>query len=190
MSNTGLKVVAGISASGKGTAVRALRELHPEIYRAATYTTRPPRPDEEQRGHYRFVNPEEFAELIRNNELFEYQTVWGYQYGLPMSELTEAKHLQQPVLLELDIRGVNQLLRSYPDTKVVFLFCNPQEQEKRLVERGASVETIPDRLKGSVEELRQAHLLAEEFPNNFFLIDNSNQNADVTVKMVNKKLFE
>lgn len=185
----GLKVVAGISASGKGTAVRALREKHPEIYRAATCTTRPPRPDEQINGHYRFVSQDEFAELIKNEELFEYQTVWGYQYGLPKSELEKAIKMERPVLLELDIRGVQSLLSAYPETRVVFLSCTQAEQRQRLIERGTSIETIPTRLNGSAEELKLAEQLALEYPNSFYIVDNTNQSPEATIQTVESKLF-
>ncbi len=71
MSNPHVFVISGPTAVGKGTVVRALQDLHPELFVSVSATTRPPRPGEIDGVHYFFVSDEVFDELIETDGLFE-----------------------------------------------------------------------------------------------------------------------
>ncbi|NBW73186.1 MAG: guanylate kinase, partial [Microbacteriaceae bacterium] len=53
---TRLTVIAGPTAVGKGTVVRKIIEMHPEIGVSISVTTRTARPDEIDGVHYFFVD--------------------------------------------------------------------------------------------------------------------------------------
>ena len=53
-------------------------------------TTREMRPGEEPGKPYTFVTKEEFEQMIKNEELLEYQIVHGYYYGTPKKLLKKS----------------------------------------------------------------------------------------------------
>jgi guanylate kinase len=137
-----LTVLAGPTAVGKGTVVRALREREPDIWISVSATTREPRPGEIDGVHYFFVTPERFDEMIRREELLEWAVVHGvHRYGTPRRAVEERLATGTPVLLEIDLQGARQVRASMPDALFVFL-APPSWDElvSRLVGRGTESE--------------------------------------------------
>lgn len=183
---SGLRIVAGVSASGKGTIIELLLNRHPNIERAITCTTRPPRGNSQDQARYQFLTDEQFDRMIKDGLLFEYEVVWGSRYGLPLSELERAKHSNEPVLLELDIRGVRKVLEYDSEARAVFLFCSAAEQKKRLIERSVSMETLESRMAGAANEITIAKELQSYLGDRIVLIDNSNQTIEQTYRAVER----
>jgi guanylate kinase len=137
-----LTVLAGPTAVGKGTVVRALREREPDIWISVSATTREPRPGEIDGVHYLFVTPERFDEMIAGEELLEWAVVHGvHRYGTPRQPVLDRLALGTPVLLEIDLQGARQVRRTMPDALFVFL-APPSWEElvSRLVGRGTEDE--------------------------------------------------
>lgn len=160
-----LFVVAAPSGGGKTSLTRALIErLAQNGIRAEfsiSYTTRPPRPGEQDGVDYHFVSQERFAEMIERGEFLEHAQVFGQRYGTGREAtqvlLQEGVH----VFLDIDWQGARQV-RDRADS-VTSLFIRPPslvELEQRLRERGQDDEaTIRARMEEAHAEL--AH--AEEF---------------------------
>ena len=55
-----LYIISAASGAGKSSLVRALLEGDPHLRLSISYTTRPPRPGEEDGVHYHFVTREVF----------------------------------------------------------------------------------------------------------------------------------
>jgi guanylate kinase len=133
-----LTVLAGPTAVGKGTVVRALREREPDVWISVSATTRAPRPGEVEGVDYFFVTPDRFDEMIAGDELLEWATVHGLnRYGTPRQPVV--RHLADgvPVLLEIDLQGARQVRTTMPDA--LFVFLAPPAWEElvaRLVGRG------------------------------------------------------
>ena len=133
-----LTVLAGPTAVGKGTVVRALREREPDIWISISATTRPPRPGEIDGVHYFFVTPKRFDDMIAGGELLEWATVHGvHRYGTPREPVESRLAAGVPVLLEIDLQGARQVRQTMPDALFVFL-APPSWEElvSRLVGRG------------------------------------------------------
>ena len=133
-----LIVLAGPTAVGKGTVVRALREREPDVWISVSATTREPRPGEIDGVHYFFVTAERFDEMIARGELLEWATVHGvHRYGTPRGPVEERLATGTPVLLEIDLQGARQVRETMPDALFVFL-APPTWDElvHRLVGRG------------------------------------------------------
>jgi len=133
-----LIVLAGPTAVGKGTVVRALREREPDVWISVSATTREPRPGEIDGVHYFFVTAERFDEMIARGELLEWATVHGvHRYGTPRGPVEERLATGTPVLLEIDLQGARQVRETMPDALFVFL-APPSWDElvHRLVGRG------------------------------------------------------
>lgn len=133
-----LTVLAGPTAVGKGTVVRALREREPDVWISVSVTTRAPRPGETDGVHYFFVTPERFDEMIEAGELLEWATVHGvHRYGTPRAAVESHLAAGVPVLLEIDLQGARQVRKTMPDA--LFVFLAPPTWEElvaRLVGRG------------------------------------------------------
>ena len=142
-----LIVLAGPTAVGKGTVVRALREREPDVWISVSATTREPRAGEIDGVHYYFVTPEEFDAMIAGGELLEWATVHGvHRYGTPRGPVTSHLAVGIPTLLEIDLQGARQVRETMPDALFVFL-APPSWEElvSRLVGRGTEGEEERER---------------------------------------------
>jgi len=156
---TRLTVIAGPTAVGKGTVVRKIIEMHPEIGVSVSVSTRTPRPDEIDGVHYFFVNDAEFERMIASNELLEYATVHrSHRYGTPRRPVEEALNQDKQMILEIDVQGARQVKQSMPSANLIFL-APPSDEEllKRLATRGTeSEEQIAVRLETAKQEMEAA----------------------------------
>jgi guanylate kinase len=114
-----LLLLCGPSGAGKTTVVKLLRQLRPEILVGVTYTTRPARPDREDKD-MRNVTTYDFHQLIASGALVEHAEFAGHLYGTAKAELDAALE-RGPVLLNLEIDGCRQVKASYPEATTIFL---------------------------------------------------------------------
>lgn len=152
-------VISGPTAVGKGTVVRALRSLHPELWLSVSATTRAPRPGEVDGEHYLFVSAEEFDELVASDGLLEWALVHGTdRYGTPAAPVRAAVAAGRRVILEIEVQGARQVKQRMPDVRTVFI-APPSWQtlEDRLVGRGTETpEQMARRLRTAETELAVA----------------------------------
>lgn len=78
-----LVVISGPSGGGKGTVVRKVREMMPELALSVSATTRPPRVGEEDGREYYFLDRDAFEEMVAREEMLEYTSYCGNYYGTP-----------------------------------------------------------------------------------------------------------
>ena len=156
-----LFVVAAPSGGGKSSMVNALLEREPGIRLSVSYTTRPPRPGEEDGKHYHFVDTARFNMLAQRGEFLEHALVHGNWYATSATWLKEQVTAGQDVLLEIDWQGARQVRKLVPDS--VHIFILPPSLDtlaERLRKRGQDApEVIVARLKAAQEEIRHV----EEF---------------------------
>lgn len=153
-------VLAGPTAVGKGTVVKRLRELFPQIHLSLSATTRAPRPGETDGQHYRFVSNDEFTELVERGDMLEWAIVHGvHRYGTPRGPVQAQLDAGIPVLLEIDLAGARQVRASMPDAQFVFLTPPSWEElTARLVGRGTeSAAEQQRRLETARVELAAEH---------------------------------
>ena len=82
-------VIVGESACGKSTLQKNFITKHPEFSKIVTYTTRPPRPGEQDGVDYHYVTDERFNELKKKHFFAETNSYRGWQYGTPIDECME-----------------------------------------------------------------------------------------------------
>lgn len=160
-------VISGPSGVGKGTVVRALRERRPDLVVSVSATTRPPREDEVDGVHYRFVSAEEFEHLARSGGLLEWAEFGGSRYGTPAAPVADALAGGHTVVLEIDVQGARQVRERLPDAVLVFLVPpDLQTLAERLRRRGTEDEaTIGRRLDSARAELAEADLFDHRVTN-------------------------
>ncbi|GAB3285347.1 guanylate kinase [Sinomonas notoginsengisoli] len=120
--NSGLTVLAGPTAVGKGTVSTYIRDTYPEVWLSVSATTRPPREGETDGVHYFFIAPEEFDRLVAEGAFLEWAVVHGQnRYGTLRRTVEEAIAAGRHVLLEIDLQGARQVKSAMPDARFVFL---------------------------------------------------------------------
>lgn len=139
---SGVTVLAGPTAVGKGTVSTFIRDNYPQVWLSVSATTRAPRPGEVEGVHYFFKSAEEFDQLVADGELLEWAVVHGVnRYGTLRSTVRNAVDQGKSVLLEIDLQGARQVKEAMPEADFVFL-APPTWEElvRRLVGRGTETE--------------------------------------------------
>ena len=159
MSKKGIIVViSGPSGGGKGTVVKALREMMPDLGVSVSATTRSPREGEEDGREYYFMNRDDFEDMVSQGELFEYTTYCGNYYGTLRKEAERITGNGKDLILEIEVDGACQVKNKFPDAVTVMLIPpSAAELEDRLRGRGTENDsTVMNRLARAKEEIRLA----------------------------------
>jgi guanylate kinase len=151
-----LFVIAAPSGGGKTSLTRALLEREPGIRLSVSYTTRAPRPGEQDGVDYHFVSTDRFAALKDAEEFLEYAHVHGNWYATSATWLKSQLSAGQDVLLEIDWQGAAQVRILIPESVHVFILPPSLESLKERLERRGQDDaaTIARRLIAAREEIR------------------------------------
>jgi guanylate kinase len=151
-----LFVLAAPSGGGKTSLVRALLEREPGIRLSVSYTTRPPRPGEQDGVHYHFVDEAKFMALKDAGELLEHAHVHGNWYATSANWLKREVELGHDMLLEIDWQGARQVRRLIPEAVHIFILPpSLASLKERLEKRGQDTpDVIARRLEAAREEMR------------------------------------
>lgn len=150
-----LFIVAAASGAGKTTLVRQLLAREPDIRLSISYTTRAPRPGEENGREYHFVSEAQFQAMIAADDFLEWAQVHGNYYGTSKRWIVTERAAGRDVLLEIDWQGAQQVRRAFPDAIGLFILPPSMEElTRRLTGRGTdSAEVIARRLAAAREEM-------------------------------------
>ncbi|HVJ74879.1 MAG TPA: guanylate kinase [Casimicrobiaceae bacterium] len=153
-----LFVIAAPSGGGKTSLVNALLEGESGIRLSVSYTTRPPRPGEQEGVHYHFVDVPRFMALKDAGEFLEHAHVHGNWYATSATWLAEQVQQGRDVLLEIDWQGAAQVRRLVPGSVSIFILPpSLASLRQRLEKRGQdSPAVIAQRLDAAREELKHA----------------------------------
>lgn len=151
MNNNKLIVIMGGMASGKNFVCQKLQELY-NIPRIITYTTRDPRPNEEDGVDYHFISDYRFQAL--KEEGFFFEDADFLAYGQPRrwyygSSIDEFLHSDKTYCIILSPSGVEMLLHNRSirhKIVLVELKASTEELYKRLYTRGDDNDEISRRL--------------------------------------------
>lgn len=158
-----LFIISAPSGAGKSSLVKALIESDPRLKLSISYTTRPPRPGEQDGVHYHFVTRETFLEMLGEGAFLESAEVYGNYYGTSQSWIEAQMAEGHDVLLEIDWQGAAQVRRLIPGAISIFILPpSLKELERRLHNRGQdSPEVIARRLAAAREDI--AHALEYDY---------------------------
>ena len=153
-----LLVFSGPSGAGKGTVLKQLLGVEPNMQLSVSATTRLPRDGERHGVHYFFLSNDEFERCIANGQMLEYAKYCDKYYGTPAEPIARWLAQGKDVALEIEVQGAKQLKEKCPDC--ISIFVQPpsvQELERRLRCRNTEDEVaIGKRLLAAKEEMRAA----------------------------------
>lgn len=151
-----LYVVAAPSGAGKTTLVRLLLAREPAVQLSISYTTRAPRPGEENGREYHFVTVDQFKTMISAGDFLEWAEVHGNYYGTSQKWIADQLAAGHDILLEIDWQGAQQVRKQFPAAIGIFILPpSLDELARRLTGRGTdAAEVIARRLAAAEAEMR------------------------------------
>jgi guanylate kinase len=154
-----LFVITAPSGAGKTSLIKALLQAEPGLKLSTSYTTRAPRPGEQNGREYHFVDEPTFLAMRDRGEFLENAEVHGNRYGTSKKVITETLDRGQDLILEIDWQGARQVRKLYPDCVGIFILPPSMEElERRLRGRGQDAEAvIQRRLANAQAELTHAN---------------------------------
>jgi len=138
-----LFVITAPSGAGKSSLINALLKDDPSLRLSISYTTRAPRPGEQNGREYHFVDQPTFLAMRGRGEFLESAEVHGNYYGTSKKVIEQALAGGQDIVLEIDWQGAQQVRRLYP--RCVGIFIVPpsvEELERRMRERGQDSDAV------------------------------------------------
>jgi guanylate kinase len=165
-----LYVVTAPSGAGKTSLINALLADDRALTLSVSYTTRPPRPGEQNGREYHFVDLPRFAAMLERGEFLESAEVHGHRYGTSQKVIDEVRARGRDLVLEIDWQGAEQVRRLYPESIGIFILPpSMAELERRLRKRAQDTEAvIRRRLNNAAEEMSHAAEFKYAIINNNF----------------------
>jgi guanylate kinase len=135
-------ILVGKSAAGKDYARKICQQWLGLTYQVS-YTTRPPR-DEEQNGlDYFFVTETEFKDMIKQDLWFEYVVFNGWYYGTTCDQFDTPNSV-----FIMTPAGLSHLSEHDRAESLVLYFDIPLEyRQNRMYERGGNADSVERRLE-------------------------------------------
>src|SRR5437868_2724014 len=105
-----LIIISSPSGGGKGTLIKEVREMLPELGYSCSHTTRPQRFGEEEGREYFFISEDEFLQRIEAGDFLEYANVHGHLYGTSLAESRKVSNTGKDLIVEVDVQGALQIM--------------------------------------------------------------------------------
>lgn len=158
-----LFMVVAPSGAGKSSLVNALLAQDTNLHLSISYTTRPPRPMEQNGREYHFVNIDEFKQLRDQGEFLEWAKVHGNFYATSGNWIAQQMSLGVDVLMEIDWQGARQVRQHFQNAVEIFILPpSIKALEERLNKRGQDEpDTITHRLLAAGSEM--AHVSESDY---------------------------
>ena len=153
-----LFVVTAPSGAGKSSLIRGLLAADPGVALSVSYTTRAPRPGEQNGREYHFVDAATFSAMLGRGEFLESAEVHGHRYGTSQKAIERTRADGRDLVLEIDWQGAEQVRRLHPDAIGIFILPpSMAELERRLRARAQDADAaIRRRLENAAEEMTHA----------------------------------
>lgn len=151
-----LIILSAPSGGGKSTILNEVLKAHAGIDYSVSYTTRPPRGQEQNGVHYHFVDEGSFLARKADGDFLETAQVFGRWYGTSISFIQSRLAAGKHVIMDIDVQGAAQIsATSIPYVKIFIVPPSMEVLRDRLVKRATdSPEEVAKRLKVAREELQ------------------------------------
>ena len=186
MSQIRLLLLAAPSGAGKNSFLsRLLRDIN-LLKDIVTYTTREKRDHEIDGKDYHFVSPEDFAAKIKTGYFAEWAQVHDKMYGTSHQSLESAWSEGKVAIMDIDVQGVRELKKLYPDAISLFILPPSIEELKRRILARDKVPpaNLELRLKNACTEMA----LADSF--DYQVINDNFENSYLEFKKIVEDLLK
>lgn len=150
-------VVSAPSGAGKTTLCEAITGSLENLRHSISYTTRGPRPGENDGRDYFFVTEEKFRSMVQAGDFAEWAEVHSHLYGTSRQALDTMVSNGIDVILDIDTQGAKQIKKTYE--KAMFLFILPPSlavlEERLRNRRSDGGDEIRKRMRRAHEEIRE-----------------------------------
>lgn len=103
-------------------------------------TTRPMRAEEQEGRDYYFLSDQQFRDWVAEGRFLEWAEYAGHMYGTPADPVQEMLEAGEDVILEIELKGAEQVLSLCPEALVIYIIPpSAEELERRL--RGRKTES-------------------------------------------------
>ncbi len=131
-----LVILSGVAGAGKDTIKKELLKRMDKVTTLPSYTDRAPRATDVAGSTYHFVSTQEFEEMIKNDELYEYSVHHNHYYGTSKKLLNEKIQSGKIIVKDIDVNGTEDLINLLKnDVKIVTIFLRvPKEVLRKRLE--------------------------------------------------------
>jgi guanylate kinase len=156
-----LFIITAPSGAGKTSLVHELLSSDRRLHLSISYTTRQPRPGEENGKDYHFVSTETFSKMQKAGDFLESALVHGNYYGTSRNWLLTQIQDGKDIILEIDWQGAKQVRSAFPEAIGIFILPpSVRILEERLTNRGQDAQSV---IKTRLEAARAEMSHLEEF---------------------------
>ncbi len=150
-----LIILSAPSGGGKSTILNEVLKVNAGIDYSVSYTTRPPRGQEQNGIHYHYVDEPDFLRRQAEGDFLETAQVFGCWYGTSISFIQSRLAARRHVIMDIDVQGAAQIsATAIPYVKIFIVPPSVEVLRERLVERATdSPAEIDKRLKVARHEL-------------------------------------
>ena len=147
-------VLSSPSGTGKTTLAKKIAKSNTNFSISISHTTRKPRPNEINGKDYYFVSMEEFEDLIKKENFFEYANIFDNRYGTSKKPVLELLSRGKDVLFDIDWQGTKQLSENKDLSLVTFFILPPNRKilKERLLNRHQRQEEIVEKRMNKFSE--------------------------------------
>ena len=173
-----LVILSGVAGAGKDTVKQEIMKRMENVITLPSYTSREIRNTDVEGKTYHFVTKEQFEEMIKNDEFYEYDVHHNNYYGTSRKLLNEKIKSGKIIIKDIDVNGtehLQDLLKTNTKVVTIFLRVPKDELERRLKERTDSPAEI---------RLRLSRFEYEESKINLYDYVLKNDDLEKTVKIV------
>ena len=153
-----LIIISSPSGGGKGTLIKEVRGMLPELGYSVSHTTRPQRFGEENGREYYFTTKQDFERRIAGGDFLEYAVVHGNLYGTSVVESEKVFSSGKDLIVEVDVQGAVQIMERLEGKSISIFILPPSFEvlEARLTARATEDQTeLKTRLRNSFNEVMQ-----------------------------------
>lgn len=147
--------ISGPSGVGKSTIIKEILKRKSDIVLSVSYTTRSPRPGEQEGIDYFFTDRQTFEQMIRSGAFLEWAEVHDNLYGTSLKWIAKEEREGLRVLFDIDVQGVTQSKeKGSPGCFILILPPSMDELVRRLSKRGTeNPQALTTRIENAKSEL-------------------------------------
>ena len=134
-----LVILSGVAGAGKDTIKKELIKRMENVETLSSFTSRPMRDGEVEGEAYYFVTKDQFEEMIKKDEFYEYDIHHDNYYGTSIKLLNEKIKSGKIIVKDIDVNGTENLKKLLKDeVKIITIFLRVPKKElkRRLEQRG------------------------------------------------------